>query len=356
MGPSTMARNELEPPSSEFWQTFCFLGAWWGVSAVCVTVAYLILAPESCSSSETCIKNYEAESVKANTYICCGLATLLIHEALSLASNYRSARTALRNLNTAMVERSFLPGSLIAMTFAVLLIENMIVAMSETPWYAFVANPGVVSKDASQPVFNVVYLEWLVDVPILLVIAGRCALRRPWRELTRPVLITNVYIVLSWACFFIADANIRWALICLTFVMYGWASWGILRWTAAYQEKANRKLPGRTMRLWLPFGLVSVFGVYGAVYLGMFTQSVSGETSRNWYKWMDVSVKVLMSIAFGGIRGTEYYEQLFLLLMQSNVLKIHNVDMPYRLESRLDLESAMSSLRQPILENPTAES
>ena len=41
---------------------------------------------------------------------------------------------------------------------------------------------------------GVFYAEWLINVPILLVLAGSIALGRPGSEVAEPLLITNV----SW--------------------------------------------------------------------------------------------------------------------------------------------------------------
>eukprot|EP00913_Durusdinium_trenchii_P001446 g1339.t1 len=40
------------------------------------------------------------------------------------------------------------------------------------------------------PVYTSIYVEWLINVPILLVLAGSCALHRTVREVKRPLIIT----------------------------------------------------------------------------------------------------------------------------------------------------------------------
>lgn len=44
-----------------------------------------------------------------------------------------------------------------------------------------VAAPGV-GEAAGRPVYSAIYAEWVVNVPILLVLSGRFALSRPWAE------------------------------------------------------------------------------------------------------------------------------------------------------------------------------
>ena len=43
------------------------------------------------------------------------------------------------------------------------------------------------------------YAEWLINVPVLIFLAGQVSLGRPATEVAEPLLITNVYIVLAWA-------------------------------------------------------------------------------------------------------------------------------------------------------------
>ena len=41
-------------------------------------------------------------------------------------------------------------------------------------------------------------LRWCINVPILFLLSGHCSLGRPVKEISRPLMVTNVYIIFSW--------------------------------------------------------------------------------------------------------------------------------------------------------------
>eukprot|EP00929_Paragymnodinium_shiwhaense_P041439 TRINITY_DN21517_c0_g2_i1.p1 TRINITY_DN21517_c0_g2~~TRINITY_DN21517_c0_g2_i1.p1 ORF type:complete len:333 (-),score=36.95 TRINITY_DN21517_c0_g2_i1:343-1341(-) len=294
----------------------CHLVMWWGVSLVIFLFSYLLLQPTACSDDDICLGIDSSISNMSNRYVSVGLSTLLLHESISLAMHYKSAQTIMKTLKG--LSGSFVPSILICATFAVLLAHNLVFALSGKPWYAHAAAPGVRTLDAS-PVYTNVYIEWLINVPILLVIAGKCALGRPLKELARAVLVTNTYIITAWAANFLADMEMRWTLIIFTFAMYAFASWDMAKWVVAYLREAPSNLPSRWFRPWLTLGLVLVFGVYGIIYLFVFTGEMSLTNEKLAFLACDVGSKIVMSLSFGGIRGSEYHDRLVELLAQSNL-------------------------------------
>ena len=43
------------------------------------------------------------------------------------------------------------------------------------------------------------YLEWGINVPILFILSGYCSLGRPLQEVSRPLIVTNIYVIMCWA-------------------------------------------------------------------------------------------------------------------------------------------------------------
>eukprot|EP00929_Paragymnodinium_shiwhaense_P110236 TRINITY_DN7707_c0_g1_i1.p1 TRINITY_DN7707_c0_g1~~TRINITY_DN7707_c0_g1_i1.p1 ORF type:complete len:335 (-),score=65.30 TRINITY_DN7707_c0_g1_i1:268-1272(-) len=307
----------------------CFrqLALWWALSLGLGICAFAIMQPRQCSDDTVCSKLDGSLDwpLELNRMACAGLVTLFVHESMNLLINWRNARMIVKSLSG--IRSSFLPDMLVVITFGVLLLHNAVFAFSSEPWYAHASAPGVRSLD-SAPVYTNVYVEWLINVPILLVIAGKCALQRPLHELNRPVLITNFYIITAWVSNFISETQTRWGMIAFTFGLYAWATWDMAEWVTAYIKDAPDQLSSRFFRPFLTLGLVVVFGVYGVIYLMVFFWQIELSQERNYFLFCDVGSKIVMSLAFGGIRGSEYHSRLVKLLKQSNLLSIYKVRSP----------------------------
>ncbi|CAE7947545.1 mask, partial [Symbiodinium sp. KB8] len=100
------------------------------------------------------------------------------------------------------LDNTFMPPVLLCVTLFVLVLENLVFVCSTSPW-------AVTASAGGEPVYTSIYCEWLVNVPILLVLAGNCALDRPSGEISRPLLVTNIYIVFAWTAHFIPSPFLR---------------------------------------------------------------------------------------------------------------------------------------------------
>ena len=85
-------------------------------------------------------------------------------------------------------------------------------------------------------------------MPILLVLAGCCALNQSAEEVSKPLIITNIYIIFAWMAHFIGDFFIRWSLVSATFLMYAWASKDMVAWARAYSDNAEAEAWGGNLR------------------------------------------------------------------------------------------------------------
>ena len=195
------------------------------------------------------------------------------------------------------IKESLIPSVLLCVTFAVLIIENMVFVVGDVPWYAHVSKLGQADLDG-RPVYSVFYVEWLINVPILIVLAGSIALGRPAFEVAEPLIVTNVYIILAWVAHFIPSAPLRYAVVSLSFLMYFRASWSMCQWVRRWRRRKPKSfLLGRPL---LSFVLIIVFGIYGIVYLGRMHGLVSYRGERIFFVTMDFTTKLLLGFSWVG--------------------------------------------------------
>lgn len=109
--------------------------------------------------------------------------------------------------------------------------------------------------------------RWVINVPILFLLSGHCALGRPLKEIAQPLMVTNIYITFCWMALVTSSGYVKWALIVASLCMYGWASMDMMRWSSEFHRTAPADLPSRSVRPWLSNGLIIHFQVYAAIYL-----------------------------------------------------------------------------------------
>ena len=109
--------------------------------------------------------------------------------------------------------------------------------------------------------------EWTANMPIVFMLAGYCGLGRPLCEISRPLLLTNTYIILCWAATLTSSASLKWILILGSLAMYAFSSSLMFNWGLDFEKVAPKDLPGRGLRPLLSCGLILHFFLYGLVYL-----------------------------------------------------------------------------------------
>lgn len=167
--------------------------------------------------------------------------------------------------------------------------------------------------------YTITYVEWLFNVPILLTLAGKCALGNSFQDIARPIVVTNVYIILSWMAYFVANPLARWMLVALAFSMYAFASVDMVGWVQKFRRECKNVSSTTYLKPYLTFGLIAIFGVYGLVYVAAMLSLITRFQERMFYSSADIASKITMSIAFGGIRASEYHELLITYLVNSNL-------------------------------------
>jgi bacteriorhodopsin len=282
---------------------------WVFATAAAAALSFLVANPRPCNQVDVCRDLFKAMPSTVNQCIFCGLFALFWHELIALYLHQRSARPLL-NLITGLREFSVAP-ALLCVTFAVLMVENLILM---SPWAVHLAHAGSDEK----PVFTMIYVEWLITVPVLLVLAGRCGISMKLSQLTLVVIITNVYILLAWLAHFMISSSMRWTMVCMSFALYGFVSIQMVKWVLNFFRSTPQDYPSRIMKACLTLGLILIFGIYGVVYLAGRTRHLSIFGERAAYTVMDASSKLIFSMGFAGIRSHNYHMLLVDMLVNAN--------------------------------------
>jgi len=218
------------------------------------------------------------------------------------------------------VEYTFLPPLLTCVTLLMLLAEHL---SCLKPVFVHIAASGV-GADSGRPVHSFILLEWLVNVPILLILAGNLALNRPLREVLRPLAVTNSYMVIAWAAYFVPIEGIRWLFIAVSFSLYVWASYDMATWVAVFRATARPDMPARNLRCFLTIALIVIFFLYGMVYLASVMGILSAHSELIFVLTFNFATKLLFTIAFAGIRASQFND-LLVALVRMKVLPINQL-------------------------------
>ncbi|CAE7644948.1 gra-orf6 [Symbiodinium sp. CCMP2456] len=284
---------------------------WVLVTALTVCLCYALARPAICSDVDKCQLHHDsaADLIPYSRYIASALSAVLLHELVSVILTHRTAKKAIHLIPN--IRESLLPSALLCTTFAVLLAENAVFLIGDTAWFAHAASVGDADLDGL-PVYSVFYAEWLINVPILLILAGTCALSRPAPEVSEPLVITNVYMILAWSANFISSTPVRYCVVCASFLMYFRASRDMILWVLRWKkDNPEGHVLGRPL---LAISLIVVFGVYGIVYLGRLHGIVPWSGERMFFLVMNFTTKLFASMALAGIRSSEFQEVLLGML------------------------------------------
>jgi len=282
---------------------------WAVVTVVGVLVAVVAVLPQACWTVKDCSRMHEVAWNELSRYVVVALVTALVLEVAALRLTWKSARPLVGMVRG--IEYTFIPPLLLCVSFFVLILENLFIGAL---WLVHAAVPGV-GNVAGRPVYSAIYLEWLINVPILLVLAGSCALGRPLRDVSRPLVVTNLYIILAWSAYFMQPAPLRWSAIFVAFAMYGWAAADMANWVLKFDAGTRQDVPARQLRCALSFGLILVFFIYGLVYLFAQLGLITSHFELSSYIIMNVCVKLVILLAFVGIRSSQFYDLLVCLLV-----------------------------------------
>ena len=219
---------------------------------------------------------------------------------MSLISTYLGARHTQALIPH--LKSKCLPTFLLALMFGVLGSTERL--FSRADWTIAHVMPSADGLTAvGRPVYTLQYMEWGINVPILLILSGYCSMGRPLREVSRPLVVTNIYVVLCWAATATDSAVLKWSLIVISLAMYAWASVDMLSWCTAFERSAPQDLPARSIRPLLSSGLVLHLLLYGVVYMASVVGFISAHTERKSFFALTLGAKIAYSAAFVFIRA-----------------------------------------------------
>jgi len=296
---------------------------WVCSTLILAVVIFAIVSPAWCPEVARCSAVHAETSVIYNACTASALGAVFLHELVCLCLTFKAARGAMHIIHN--LKDTLIPSAFLCATFIVLFIEN-IVFVSETPWYANAMTAGDGDILDGEPVYTVFYLEWLINVPILMILAGKYALRRPMTEVARPLIVTNVYIILAWAVHFIPGLAGRMVTLTVTFLMYFWASYDMVQWVTKHRKgHPEAHWFGRPF---LSIALIVIFGIYGFVFLCRQGGAISTVEERMFFMVMDASTKLLTSVAFAGLRSSQYHNMLLDMVVNTNTVFQRDLKQP----------------------------
>eukprot|EP00439_Symbiodinium_sp_Y106_P033864 s277_g4.t1 len=276
------------------------LGTWCAVTAGVWIIAWFWTAPTTCKSAAQCSQHLQRHPRFYHIVSTAVLLALLGHEVLSLVATYIGTRQA-KALIPHLQSKS-LPTLLLALMLGNLAISESM--FSQRSW-----------------IISHVMPEWTANMPIVFMLAGYCGLGRPLCEISRPLLLTNTYIILCWAATLTSSASLKWILILGSLAMYAFSSSLMFNWGLDFEKVAPKDLPGRGLRPLLSCGLILHFFLYGLVYLASVIGLVDAPLERTrstvsaiaWWKTffaLTFGAKIALCAAFVLIRADEYHQTL----------------------------------------------
>jgi bacteriorhodopsin len=251
-------------------------------------------------------------------YALAGLSTLFVGEGMSFLCMCWDSKGSGPPVSVAMNRR--LSCSLILIILVVQMIKNYWIATGKGIWIHSI-QPSQDLFPQFRPVFSIHYVEWMVTVPLMLVLSGICVLGRSFSEVVVPIAATDTYIFVAWAANLVQSAGLQWLLITTTFVLYGWASIGMFRWVSNFWLSDSKDLPRPEIRAAIALGLVLLFSFYGLVYLLARLDAIDLVSEHLCYTFLDVSSKIAMSLILSRVQAADQRET-----MESMVKYIGNLN------------------------------
>jgi len=292
---------------------------WVAITCVTWAISWLVAAPVSCHEVPACAKHLESYPGYYHVISAAALAAMVGHEVLSLIATYMGAKET--QALVPHLQSRFLPTLLLAVMFGTLATAERLFSRAEwTVAHVMPSADGLTTP--GRPVYTMQYMEWGINVPIMLILSGYCTLGRPLSEVSRPLIVTNIYVIFCWVATATDSAFLKWFLIAISMAMYGWASYDMLNWCSAYERSAPRDLPSRSLRPLLSSGLVAHLLLYGVVYFASVLGFMDAHTERKSFFALTFGAKLAYSAAFVFIRADEYHKTLTDVLRKVSVSNV----------------------------------
>eukprot|EP00930_Biecheleria_cincta_P026368 TRINITY_DN18598_c0_g1_i1.p1 TRINITY_DN18598_c0_g1~~TRINITY_DN18598_c0_g1_i1.p1 ORF type:complete len:781 (-),score=112.30 TRINITY_DN18598_c0_g1_i1:159-2501(-) len=279
---------------------------WAAVTVATALLWWLVIAPQPCRGG-VCLEQLTSYPEQDHVISVSMLYLMLIFELASLLATHFGAKHT--QAIVPQLRGRTVPSCLLCVMLTVLLIEQVMFTNGSWIWaHEMVNSDGLIAQ--GRPVYTQIFAQWCINVPIMLLLAGWCALGRPLKEVSGPLVVTNVYVIFCWAAQVTHSGMLKWALISISLAMYAWSSREMLRWISAYERSAPKDLPGRAIRPWLSSGLAAYFLLYGLVYLSSAGGLIDTHLERKSFLVLTMGSKIAYCVAFVIIRAHEYHHTL----------------------------------------------
>ncbi|CAE7372988.1 sop2 [Symbiodinium necroappetens] len=295
------------------------LPVWVAATLATWLVCWLVVSPVSCHEVPACTRHLKTYPGSWHVISCAMLLTMVMYEVMSLIATYMGAQHTQSLIPH--LKSKCLPTFLLALMFGVLASAERLFSRADWTVAHVMPSPDGLTP-VGRPVYTLQYMEWGINVPILLILAGYCSMGRPLQEISRPLVVTNIYVILCWAATATESAVLKWLLIAVSFAMYGWASYDMLGWCVAFERSAPMDLPARSIRPMLSSGLVLHLLLYGVVYVASTVGFISAHLERKSFFALTFGSKLAYSAAFVFIRADEYHKTLTDVLRKVSVSNV----------------------------------
>lgn len=323
---------------------------WAAVTVAVALLCWVGTSPQPCQET-VCLEQLTSYPSQDHVIAASMLFLMLIFELVSLLATYLGAKSA--QAIVPQLRSRTVPSCLLSIMFAVLLVEQVMFTNGSWIWaHVMPSSDGLIAQ--GRPVYTAQFAEWCINVPIMLLLAGWCALGRPLKEVSAPLVVTNVYVIFCWAAGTTKIGMLKWTLISTSLAMYAWSSREMLRWVSAYERSAPTDLPGRAIRPLLSSGLVAYLLLYGVVYLSSAAGVMDAHVERKSFLVLTIGSKIAYCVAFVIIRADEYHQILTGVLRKVGV---SNIAMVSILRGSFDLilpcsVDTFGRCRLPVTESP----
>lgn len=295
------------------------LPAWIAVSVFTWVVCWVFVAPKDCQDLSVC--NQQMKSYPTYVYVISGTALVAMagNEICGLIATYMGSKQTQALIPH--LQSRCLPSFLLAVMFSWLAVVEYFFARPDVN-LAHVHSSADGLTVPGRPVWTLRYIEWCINVPILFLLSGHCALGRPLKEISRPLVMTNIYIVFSWMANVTESGFLKWALIVTSFLMYGCASMDMMKWSSDFQRLAPADLPSRRIRPWLSNGLIIHFQCFAAIYMSSSLGIIDAEKESMGYFITTFGTKIAYCATFVFVRADEYHKTLTDVLRKVSVSNV----------------------------------
>jgi len=316
--------SPARPEGASASENIKLIAGWLGLTAAGVAAIFAAARPEACVSNKECATIFAGGIQDINRYAVIAMTVGALLQFMTTLILYFKTRGMVGIVKD--IEYTFIPPMLLCIALLMLLAENLMLYRGA---FVHVAAEGVGKHH--RPIYSPILLEWLVNVPILLILSGYSALNRPLAEVSRPLVVTNIYMIMAWSAYFIPNEPLRWLVIAFAFLMFAWASYDMANWVFMFRATARPGIPSRTLRCVLTIGLILDFFVYGMVYLAGIMDLLSPREELLCLVAGNIGTKLFFVIAFVGIRASQFYD-LLVTLVKLKVLPLDML-MPHDLEA-----------------------